>query len=155
MTHYRELTLFVLSALVAFGGCSGTKLPNGMPPLHPLTVTLIQEGHPLSGADIFLLPETGDSVWNIGGVSDHDGKVVPMTHGKYKGVPAGRYKACVSKVEATTVAGRSLPDEYDLVDPKLKSPQTTALTLEVGPGKNNITLDVGKPVKTRIDTGGA
>ena len=136
-----------------------------MPPLHPLVLKLTQDGAPLSGASVSLFNES-ESSWTVGGTTDASGNAVLMTHGKYPGVPAGKYNVCVFKVETVPKADPAKPkendpalseynpprpDEYDLVDGKLKSPATTTLTLEAGPGKKNVTLDAGKPIRILIN----
>jgi len=142
-----------------FSGCDTRPKPDGLPPLLPLTLTLTQDGTPLSGASVTLFAD--DGAWTIGGTTNASGNVSPMTHGKYPGVPAGQYKVCVFKVESVAPPARTdsesagpPPVEYDLVDVKLKSPLTTPLTLEVGSGKKSVTLDVGEPIRQLIDTGG-
>jgi hypothetical protein len=98
---------------------------------------------------VSLFVDGGSSPWAVGGTTDASGKVSLVTHGKYPGVPAGKYKVCVFKVEGT------FPEEYDLVEVNLKSPVTTTLTLEAGPGKKSETLDAGKAIRIRMDTKGA
>ena len=145
----------LILALLFGGGCTSQNKPDGLPPLYPLVVKLTQDGVPLTEASIFLFAEDGPATWTIGGTTDAAGNVSPVTHGKYPGVPAGKYKVCVFKVESVPKPEPARPDEFDLVDIKLKSPATTTLILEVTPGKNNVTLDVGKPIRQRINSGGA
>jgi hypothetical protein len=161
----KNFTLFVIhcSFFLAFLSGCGEKLPDGMPKLYPLTITVMQDGNPLADAEVSLFSAEGESTWSIGGTTGKQGRVAPFTHGRYSGVPAGKYKVCIFKVE--TVSNRKdgeqddkrrvIPDEYDVVDTKLKNPAMTTLTLEVKQGKNDITLDTGKAIRKKINTGGA
>jgi len=156
--------LLCVALALSFSGCNQPK-PTGLPSLLPLTLTLTQDGTPLSGASVTLFADDGMATWTVGGTTGVSGNVSPMTQGKYPGVPAGKYKVCVFKIEAVVPPGAvpptdsesqsARPVEYDLVDVKLRSPATTTLTLEVGPGKKTATLDVGKPIRERINTNGA
>ena len=137
-----------IALLLLFLGCNAQTRPDGMPTLYPLVLTVIQDGTPLAEARVSLFVETGESTWTVGGTTDASGKTSLLTHGKYPGVPAGKYKVCIFKVEGL------MPEEYDLVDVKLKSPITTTLTLEATPGTKNITLDVGKPIRQRLNANG-
>lgn len=129
-----------------------------MPKLYPLTNTVIQDGNPLADAGVSLFSAEGKSTWNIGGTTDKQGRVAPFTHGRYSGVPAGKYKVCIFKIETVSNRkdgeqddkGYTPSDEYDLVDTKLKDPAMTTLTLEVKQGKNDITLDTGKAIRKKI-----
>jgi len=119
-----------------------------MPPLYPLVLTVTQDGKPLEDARISLFSEEGESTWTVGGTTDVNGRASLMTHGKYQGVPGGKYKVCIFKVEGI------MPDEYDLVDVKLKSPTTTTLRLEVTPSIKSAILDVGNPIRERLGGSG-
>ncbi|MCL2742801.1 MAG: prealbumin-like fold domain-containing protein [Planctomycetaceae bacterium] len=158
-------TLAVAVLTLIFTGCSRQQFPAGMPPLQPITIVIMQDGKPLAGASIALFSEDdANSPWSVGGTSDQNGRAVLATHGKYNGAPAGRYKVCVSKVETVNAPGGNpsdenasikRPDEFDLVEPTLKSPLTTTLSVEIKTGKNSAELDAGKAVRKKIDSGGA
>ncbi|MCL2745278.1 MAG: carboxypeptidase-like regulatory domain-containing protein [Planctomycetaceae bacterium] len=136
-----------------------------MPPLQSATIILMQDGKPLAGASVALFSEDNvNSPWSVGGTSDQNGHAVLITYGKYNGAPADRYKVCVSKVEIVTAPGGNpadenvpmkRPDEFDLVEPKLKSPLTTTLSVDIKTGKSSIELDTGGAVRKKIDSGGA
>ena len=44
----------VLLTLLCFAGCTSQKLPDGMPKLYPVTMTVTQEGKPLADASVML-----------------------------------------------------------------------------------------------------
>ena len=157
------ISTVVIMAL-QLSGCSTQLKPDGLPKLHPTVLTLTQDGTPLAGASVSLFAENEPATWTIGGTTDESGNVTLMTHGKFPGVPAGKYKVCVFKLEMVFPPGATntdenaapvRPEEYDLVDVKLKSPVTTTLTLEIVPGKNHLPLDVGKPIRLKMESGGA
>ena len=151
-------SICIMISMLLFAGCGGELKPDGLPKLYPLTLTLTQDGTPLAGASVALFADDGEAKWTIGGTTDASGKMSPMTHGKFPGIPDGTYKVCVRKIEAVAPAERSGDSEsqpvnsveYDLVDIRLQSPVTTTLTLEAGPGKKSATLDVGKPIREQI-----
>jgi hypothetical protein len=146
-----NLQFLICAALTLFPACSSQLKPDGLPKLYPLTLTLTQDGVPLDGASVSLFADDGVSTWTIGGTTDASGNMSPKTHGKFPGIPAGTYKVCVVKIETVPSARPEQdPDEYDVVDVKLRSPITTTLTLEAGPGIKNVTLDVGKPIRKLI-----
>jgi len=147
-----HLLFLICATLMLFSACSSQLKPDGLPKLYPLTLTLTQDGVPLDGASVSLFADDGLSTWTIGGTTDASGSMSPKTHGKFPGIPAGTYKVCVVKIEIVDSTRPSAQDpiEYDLVDAKLRSPTTTTLTLEAGPGIKNVTLDVGKPSRKLI-----
>ena len=62
--------LFLLTVCLLFlHGCGGQKLPEGMPKLTPVNLIVMQDGTPLDGAVVSLIP-TDNSRWNAGGVTD-------------------------------------------------------------------------------------
>ena len=141
-------------------GC-GPKLPEGMPKLHPCTLTITQEGQPLEGALVALM--SNDSTlakWAPSGVTDTSGKVVLKTQGKYDGAAAGEYKVIVTKEvvekgvvlqeETATTPERSIPGKtFSYVEKQYGDVQKTPLTLKIE-GKTNETFDAGKAVKEEI-----
>ena len=155
--------VFFLLVFLLLCGCSKEPLPEGMPPLHPVELTFLQEGQPLAEAIVKLYPQdTALQRWESGGITDADGKVTMFTLGRYSGAVAGKCKITVSKTDRdpSSFTGE-LTDAraeeyaraedarrvYDLVEPKYGNPQTTDLEIEVVSGKNAQQFDVGKAVK--------
>lgn len=158
--------LFVLAT-----GCSEPR-PEGMPELYPATITVTQEGTPLSGAAVTLIPQDAALTrWPVGGTSDDAGVVILHTYSTYPGAPAGTFKVTVNK---TTHEGDPIPThpgpnatpqqlrEYDramktgkfeafqVVAAEHRMPNTTKLSIDVSPsGPNTFTLDVGPAVKEK------
>ena len=172
--NYSNLSLALLVAFViSIVGCTKENRPDGMPPLHPTKITLIQAGKPCADAKISIIPVGGDSRWTSGGTTDASGILEPKTHGKFKGVPEGKYKVTVDKsvgegeppppspIDAESkkkydeyIAAKKtyklfqvIPDQYRLRD-------RTPLELEVKAGKNEIELDVPEEVKVEVKSTG-
>ena len=100
-------TVAILTALVCTA-CNNVKKPDGMPELIPFKVKVVQEGKAVEGARVVLKAE--DAPYVIDGTSDAQGIVSLRTEGKYPGVPAGTYKAVVTKnVETPSQFGDNAP----------------------------------------------
>jgi len=145
-----------MAALVGIMGC-GSDRPADLPELHPLTIEVTQDGKPLEGATVSLYAE--GSKWAVGAGTDATGKAVILTLGEYKGAPAGTYKVCVTKELIETsgeitddpMAPPVMTENFDLVDPVYKSPETTTLEVEVVAGENNPpAIDVGPAIKEPV-----
>lgn len=150
-------------------GC-GEKLPIGMPRLYPASVTIMQEGTPLAGAVVQLIPEdSANAQWGPGGMTDASGVAELRTNGPYKGAPLGTYKVVVSRSESDphphpelTAPGASREDlgkymaigmrlkVYTYVESKYGSVETTPLRVEITAKGKNYTIDAGKPIKVQI-----
>ena len=152
-TSWLSLVVFIL----VLPGCGGEPKPEGFPKLHPVSLTFIQDGEPLVGASIVLMPQS-DSKWASGGFTDAKGVAVFKTHGKFVGVPAGTYKVRIQKQEteeastatdSTGLTTYGTAKAYDLVNPDYYHPDKTPFAIEVVDGKNNFEpIDLGK--KARI-----
>ncbi|MDR1269130.1 MAG: hypothetical protein LBK82_06370 [Planctomycetaceae bacterium] len=91
--------IFLFLGIVCFFGC-GQKLPDGMPKLYPVTITIVQENTPLEGAIVQLIPEDSSlSTWGPMGITNASGVTELQTNGKYKGSPLGQFKVLVTKKE--------------------------------------------------------
>ncbi|MDO5580243.1 MAG: carboxypeptidase-like regulatory domain-containing protein [Planctomycetia bacterium] len=154
--HYmtKSALLFLLSVfiLVYIGGC-GEKLPEGLPKLVPVKITVIQDGNPLEGAVVSIVPVGDAGKWSFGGTSGADGSFNVLTHGKYPGMPQGKYKATVTKtIEIRPQLNESDPPPlYALVvDKKFGSKDKTPFVFDVPSTEGEIKLDVGKAVKIEL-----
>lgn len=155
--------MFIVVCLCIFGGCSRENRPNDLPKLMPVTLTLTQDGKPLEKAMVVLYAENPDIVkWTVSGNTDTDGKTILVTHGQFRGAPAGKFKVCVTKVEnadqsaepdsraGLVTAGEPVtsgrPRLIYHVDPVYSDPKKTPLEIEIpAKGKGTFTLDCGKP----------
>lgn len=170
MESCRFLGLILVFTMI-FSGC-GQKRPDGMPELYKTKIILTQQGKPCADAKIALI-SLGGSQWSSGGTTDANGGIELVTHGQYKGVPAGKYRVTVDKtvgegeppppspIDAESqriyneyVAAKKsyrlfqvIPDQYRLRD---RSP----LEIEVVAGKNEITLDIPEEIKVEIKSSG-
>ena len=137
--------------ILVFGtlGC-GPKLPPGIPKLYPCTIRVTMDGKPVEKATVALFPDgEGDNtegLWGTAGYTDSQGSVTLKTDGQYKGIPAGKYKVCVYRVEIEEreyqgyFESQNLPPRKTtvIVDLKYDDPDQTPLTVDVGPGKNKV-----------------
>ena len=97
------------SVLLATAGCGGPSIPDHIPPLTPCTVTVTYNGEPVEGASVILAPESGQ--FSAAGLTDAAGKAVMQTDGMYDGVPAGEYRASVTKREKVELDMGPTPDD--------------------------------------------
>lgn len=158
---FSTVSLLIVSLFfISLSGCGGTVRPDGMPPLHPATITVTQDGAPLSEATVMLLPQSPEMQrWSCGGITDSSGNVTLSTLGNQPGVVAGKFTVTIAKTDADppipfegemTKAQQEADAKrkvYDLVDPKYASPKTSGLEIDVTSGKNAKTFDVGKAVR--------
>jgi|BioPla2DNA2_1021312.scaffolds.fasta_scaffold50952_2 hypothetical protein len=90
---------FAVGMAAPLVGCAEKK-PDGMPDLHPTTVTLTVDGKGLAEANVTLMPaDSQASQWVSAGVTDSSGKAEIKTSGQYSGAPVGNYKVVVSAKE--------------------------------------------------------
>ncbi|TWU09998.1 carboxypeptidase regulatory-like domain-containing protein [Allorhodopirellula heiligendammensis] len=152
-----KLFIIGLSATF-FVGCSGDELPVGMPSLQPVKVTIVQDGTPLEGASVQLMPEDASNTWASGGSTDATGVVNIMTLGKFEGAPAGTYKVTVDKISSegpvevsNDPAGVPPATMFRLVDPQFSSLKTTTAEVTVAEGETTEQLiDVGPAIKKEL-----
>ena len=162
----QELYGFILLACLCFAlnGCGGVKPPDGLPALHPTTITVIQDGQPLADASVVLVPMDPSNTWHAGATTNAAGKASLQTHVQYDGVAQGKYYIVVSKFEAKIAEGgvainpetdpaayarsmsRTGSGGYDLVEPTFAKASPN-VTIEVVAGTNEQTVDVGKAVR--------
>ena len=157
--------LLILLSLITLLGCTRQSVPDGLPKLVPVTLTITQEGTPLAGAIVSVVDPGGGIQFMVGGTTDVNGSVVLHTHGLYKGAPLGKFKVRVVKTEADQPpadlppppplgtkefeAYRKQLDKlktYMLVEKRYTQLNTTPLELEIT-GPLTTTLDVGKAVR--------
>ena len=156
----------VALVIVLLGGC-GDNLPDGLPKLYPVTLHIKLDGQPLTDALVLLHTENEEiAKWTVGSYTDSEGNAILVTHGQFRGAPAGRFKVCVSKqgvppeiqeqidanrtsvVATAPTMGMAMPKSIEYVDPIFRSPDSTPLEIEVVPqGRKTVTftLDVHKP----------
>jgi len=160
------LAFSMVVALAAFSLGCGKRAPEGLPNLEPVKLTVTQDGAPCAEAQVNLLAFDSSNKWSSGGTTDANGVVALVTHGQYKGVPAGKYKVSVFKKVGEGTPPPPLPTDeasekayndyyesgqtYDLfclIEKQYTDLNTTPLEIEVVKGKNDITVDVGAPVR--------
>ncbi|MDR0610625.1 MAG: hypothetical protein LBG58_10980 [Planctomycetaceae bacterium] len=155
MSRFERLFLFILLSLGIFG--CGENRPDGLPKLYPVSLQFTQDGIPCNGASVHLVP-LEEIVWAIGGSTDANGTVVFKTHGKFAGVPAGKYKVTVSKTEREEIGPtpQSIYESqeivfYDLVEQVYSNPKMTPLEIEVVAGKKlSKSFELGKAIRVKM-----
>ena len=156
--------LALLLPVLMLSGCSGPVRPDGMPDLVKATVTVTQDGQPVQGVHLTLILDGPGKNWPVFGDSDASGKVTFCTQSTdFKGAPAGSYIVTAEKVEATPSQYDNVPvndmyeaqevaakrraeyrPSYDLVNPELKTRETTTLKLSItASGCDPETLELG------------
>ena len=137
--------LTMILILFAYAGCSRDSRPKDLPRLFPATLTVTLDEQPLADAIVTLYPENEvDARWTVGGWTDSDGKAIIVTHGKFLGSPAGKFKVCITKSEVEG-SGPGLKVTH-FVDPLFADPKKTPLEIEVSSkGTTDLTLSVYKP----------
>lgn len=168
----KKINSFVL--LIFLFSCFGCRsnLPHDLPKLYPCKIVVTQKDAPLEGATVILQridPAEGQT-WLPMAMTDTTGTAVLSTNGRYPGAPLGKYKILVSKRITERVGPKpptddELSPEYqawsmmnsgamvpptDLVELQYGDAEKTPLEIEVVKGTNELTVDVGKPVKIRM-----
>ena len=151
MKNHVMLFLIPVFGVAMFSGCFGPPKPDGLPPTHPCVITITQSGEPLASASVRMKSEDESlQGWLVAGFTGEDGKARMWTHGKWEGAPLGKFKVTVEKFQ------NEGPEEnptgvYLIVAKKYTEVDTTDLEMEVvKKGKNEMTFDVGAPVKDRV-----
>ena len=143
--RFSFVLVFLVSILI-FSGCK--KRPDGLPKLFPVTVQIMSEGKPVTGASVLLFPEDSSSRWAGSAVTDTSGNANIQVLGQYNGTPVGKYTAIVTMVEIDQ-RGEDQYDAFDLIDPKFGDVARPAIQIEVKEEKNNIIQDVGPLVRIK------
>jgi len=167
---YRSILFsgFFVSLVLPLAGCGGgEQLPPGMPRLYPAILTVIQDGEPLAGADVVLINLDPAASWLASGMTDQNGTLRLRTQGRFNGIPLGRYKVGVQKMETPNVVlpqdSPSSPEEerelrrllteleagtFRVVGENFAI-ENTELEIEVTPSNLRFTVDVSPAVRLR------
>ncbi|MDR2345030.1 MAG: hypothetical protein LBE18_03100 [Planctomycetaceae bacterium] len=157
MTRIFFVTLII--AVMLFIGCSDSGKPSDLPELYRCTITITQEGKPLSGAIVeFISEDTNNKKYTPVQHTDSNGTALMSTYG-YIGVPAGKYKIIVTKniEDETTIQNKETGEniivggqKYQMVESIYSDIKTTPLEIEVNSKNTKQTFDVGKAVKLAV-----
>ena len=167
---YRSIifSCFFVSLVLPFAGCGGgEQLPPGMPRLYRAVLTVTQDGAPLAGADVILVSLDPSVNFPASGVTDQNGVLRLRTLGRYDGVPLGRYRVGVQKMESPNVVlpqdSPSNPEEarelrrllaeleagvFRVVGEQFAI-ENTELEIEVTPSNLRFEVDVSPAVRLR------
>ena len=166
MKTWKILTLISGVILLVSNGC-GPKMPEGVPPLHPTKVIVLNGGSPVDKANVFFVKQSGDTgSWSVGNSTDSTGvATIQTTQGEWKGVgaPEGEYKVYITKMpdvqedplppgsdsdaleKAQNAYLKKLAAAPKIVPEKLTSTKTTPLTISVKPGSTTeLTVEVSE-----------
>jgi hypothetical protein len=150
LSHFQETftmprKIIVLLFLVLFiTACSNRpklERPEGMPELHPCSVTVTFGGTVMEGVTISLTPVEKDSQWIASGATDKNGTAIPCSSYGFKGVPEGKY----------AVAFTRLVTNPNYNENNSKSPYAQSLIpLKYGIGKSNETVEIKAGEKNKF-----
>jgi hypothetical protein len=126
-------------------GCTGKELPSDLPRLYPCKVRIENDKQPVAKASVIFSPQQGK--WSAMGETDENGNLLLKTNGIYTGVPEGRYKVLVSKVQIDPIdATKELTENnmkvIPLIDPLFGDINKTPLEFEVKSTNNIVTFQV-------------
>jgi hypothetical protein len=142
----KKIIIAFMLAVVSLTGCSNSNRPSDMPTLFPCVVMITQEGSPLNGANVMLIPMPGtQDKYQASAVTDGGGKATLVTYG-FDGIPAGKYKVCIRKVISDEKTGA----EFQTVEQQYAIPDSSPHEIEItGKKMPPMSFDVGKPVKIK------
>jgi len=156
-------SLVSLLATILLSGCGGPARPADLPPLYPCTVTVLQDGQPLSEGVVSLSSTDPSFKWAVFAQLDASGKGKLFTQGLYPGAPEGEYKVVISKEETVTeqigpavVRQGEFGEEtitptratvYTLVEKDYADAATTPLSITIAKKGNDQQFECGKPVR--------
>ncbi|MDR0611864.1 MAG: Ig-like domain-containing protein [Planctomycetaceae bacterium] len=137
-------------------GCHQSLRPKGLPPLHPCTITVTQNGNPVADVSVQLVSKE-ESVWPVTGTTDTSGNAVLVTYGQFQGAPVGDYLVVLSKrlTEPKTPVNEyvsGVTEVYSLIDTQYTQPETSPLEMSVKKGRNTMSFEIGSPVRVLVDT---
>jgi len=147
-------------ALPLSSGCGGDQRPDGLPPLFPVSLTVLQEGNPLPDAMIIVRCAEESMTWTIGGRTNDRGVVDLFTHGRFRGAPEGTFKVMVSKIvnegeeeflaalERGDPAAATMPvNSFSHVEAEFGAFETTPIEIEITRRSRAIEIDAGPVVR--------
>lgn len=161
------LCLFAASVLTLIG--CGQKLPDGIPPLNPVLITVTIDGEPMEGIGVNAFPKESAAFSGLTffGKTDAAGVAEMMTNGLYSGLPEGEMILCAEKTLSvdgpTKIAQANKPPindrdeltaysiqvekertEFRIIGTDYNTKETSPLSLTVKKGKNNLSFDIPK-----------
>lgn len=142
--------IICIALMIPLCGCSSKKGIDGMPPLVPCQLTLMQGGAPAVGVVVIATSTTGNQSWALRGDSDQKGEVVMKTQEKFPGLPAGEYVFAFSKYK--TVPDPKSPvgeTSVSLIEKKFTKAETSPVKITIGTDPVKQTIDLGKPVEEK------
>ena len=137
-------------------------MPDGMPKLYPVSISVTQEGKPLVDASVSFRYPNNSSQWAVGGQTDADGKAKLYTNG-FPGAPLGQFDVVIFKLdnegllERGEAEGRRDPDAHKIrvriwscVKEEYNDPQKTPIKVEVTADTKMLEVDAGPAVQIEM-----
>ncbi|MDR1960491.1 MAG: hypothetical protein LBQ54_15885 [Planctomycetaceae bacterium] len=134
------LLFFVTAACVSCSRRPKLERPDGLPKLHPCSVTVTFGGHAMEGILVTLIPEDG-SKWQPNATTDNEGTATPNASFGFKGAPAGKYTVAFTYVTDN-------PD-YDERNPKSRR-FLSLIPLKYGRDQSTEKLEIKAGEKNRF-----
>jgi len=142
------------AVLTAVAGCGGPKYPETV----PVTGTVTQDGKPVDGADVQLIPTGGDpQIRSAGGTTDAEGKFSVKTYfdpqNQKEGAMKGDFAVTISKLEKREVPEGMKPEEAMALSMKQGPPKQLLPKKYLAPNTSGIKVSVGdaSPEPLKID----
>ena len=148
----RIFALIACALLVLATGCQKNTRPADLPEdMSPCKITITQDGQPLAGATVELVYNENVK-YQTSGATDETGVATMMTYG-YAGAQQGTAKVVVTKLvtEGASEAedygeAGNLGKDFQVVDKKYRSKDTTDLEITIGKEIVEQTFEVGAAV---------
>ncbi|MDR1964214.1 MAG: hypothetical protein LBQ50_10580 [Planctomycetaceae bacterium] len=115
--------------------------PEGMPELHPCSVTVTFGGSAMQAVIVSLIPVESNSEWKPTGTTDKNGTAMPSASYGFKGVPEGKYFVAFTR----TVDNPN----YDENDPQ-SPPARSLIPWKYSIGKSTETLEIKAGEKNKF-----
>lgn len=131
----RSYSVVMLGALlISFSGCGGADRPK----LVKVTGQVTLNGEPLSGAAIMLQRDPPDPQYGrpSRGMTDLSGNFSGSTYAEGDGIPPGKYKVAITKLE--------VPEEYNSEGPEENQPPVKYITpfIYSDPERSGLTVEI-------------
>ena len=155
----KPLVSFCLVLLLALlVGCTKKPMPDGMPTLYRVSISVTQEGKPLADATVSLrYADSSAGTWAVGGRTGAEGTANLFTNG-YRGAPVGAFKVLLFKQENEGLkeysesanfedAQRIKVKIWSCLKEEYNDPEKTPLEVEITSSTKTLKVDAGPAVK--------
>jgi hypothetical protein len=157
----KQIFIFFFLTMIIFSGCQQESQPTDFPKIYPCKITITQNKVPVENIQISLYDNHISNKWSIGGITNTSGVAVIRTHGQFAGVPSGKFKVVLSKIESEgeTEVNESMTTRksetvriYSLIDKKYLEESTTPLEIIVENKSVSETFEIGTTNRILLQT---